>query len=144
MNSWGTDWANSFVAEVGASAALTGLLVVAISINLTRILSFEQLPGRVAEGIITLIGSLVLSSPGLVPNQPPALFGVEALAIGIVIFLIQLIIQLGSWDAIAAVSPTKQYSRAIVGAAPSSLVQPARRSSVRRRQTAIRLLAPGS
>lgn len=119
MNPWGTDWANFFVAEVGASAALTGLLVVAISIDLARILSFEQLPGRAAEGLITLVGSLLLSSLGLVPDQPPALFGVEALAIGIVIFLIPLIIQLRSWDAIAAVSPTKQYLRAIVGAAAS-------------------------
>jgi hypothetical protein len=38
------------VAEVGASAALTGLLIVAISINLARnlarILSIAQLPGR--------------------------------------------------------------------------------------------------
>jgi hypothetical protein len=32
------------VVEVGASVALTGLLIVAISVNLARILSIAQLP----------------------------------------------------------------------------------------------------
>jgi hypothetical protein len=32
------DWANFLFAEVGASAALTGLVAVAISINLSRFL----------------------------------------------------------------------------------------------------------
>ena len=45
MNALTADWANFFVAEVGASAALSGLVVVAISINLSRILFFPQLPG---------------------------------------------------------------------------------------------------
>jgi modulator of FtsH protease len=45
-------WDSSFVAEVGAPAALAGLLFVAVSINLTRILQFPQLPGRAAETLI--------------------------------------------------------------------------------------------
>jgi hypothetical protein len=61
MNPPTGDWANFFVAEVGASAALTGLLVVAISINLARILSFAQLPERAAEGLITLVAAFVLA-----------------------------------------------------------------------------------
>ena len=119
MNTWTADWANFFVAEVAASAALTGLLIVAISINLARILSIEQLPGRAAEGLITLVGVLVLTSIGLVPNQPPALFGAEVLTIGVVTFLVPLIIQLRSWNAIVAVSGAKQYVRLILGASAS-------------------------
>ena len=38
-------WANFFFAEVGASAALVGLLFVAVSINLKRILEVPGLPG---------------------------------------------------------------------------------------------------
>ncbi len=80
------DWANFFVAEVGASAALAGLVAVAISINLQRILSFPQLPGRAAETLYLLVGVLVLTSVGLIPGQPDWLFGTETLVIGLVMF----------------------------------------------------------
>jgi hypothetical protein len=93
------DWANFLVAEVGASAALTGLVVVAISINLSRILSFPHLPGRAAEALILLGGVLVLTSAGLVPHQPMELFGIETLVIGLIMFLAPLTIQLRSFKA---------------------------------------------
>jgi hypothetical protein len=62
------------VAEVGASAALTGLLVVATSINLARILAIAQLPGRAAEGLIILVGAFVLGSVALIPDQSARAF----------------------------------------------------------------------
>ena len=43
------EWESLFVAEAGASAALAGLLVVALSINLERILKGSGLPGRAGE-----------------------------------------------------------------------------------------------
>jgi modulator of FtsH protease len=45
-------WSDFFVAEVGAAAALSGLVVVAISINLKRILTVPVLPGRAAETLL--------------------------------------------------------------------------------------------
>lgn len=49
MHGYVTDgWTGLFFAEVGASAALAGLLFVAISINLDRILTGPGLPGRPA------------------------------------------------------------------------------------------------
>ena len=36
MNEIAAGWANFFIAEVGAAAALSGLVIVAISINLTN------------------------------------------------------------------------------------------------------------
>jgi hypothetical protein len=99
MNPQSAGWANFFVAEVGASAALTGLLVVAISINLARILAIAQLPGRAAEGLIILVGAFVLSSVALIPDQSAAAFATEVLITGLVMLLAPLSIQLRSWKA---------------------------------------------
>ena len=43
------DWATFFSAELAALAALTGFVVVAISINLSRILAYSWLPSRAAR-----------------------------------------------------------------------------------------------
>ena len=42
-------WHEFFVALAGAAAALTGLLFVAVSLNLRQILAFPSLPLRVGE-----------------------------------------------------------------------------------------------
>lgn len=76
-------WANFFVAEVGAAAALSGLLTVAISINLTRILAHPHLPGRAAETLTVLVGSLLVCSLALMPGQPIQGLGAEAFVIGL-------------------------------------------------------------
>jgi modulator of FtsH protease len=113
------DWGNFFVAEVGASAALSGLVVVAISINLARILSVPQLPGRAAEALIVLVGVLALTSAALVPNQPITLFGAETLAIGLVMFLVPLVIQ---WRAVTPPSDVplwRRYVRVVINAVAS-------------------------
>ena len=68
------------VAEVGAAAALSGLVIVAISINLQRILSFPQLPGRAAEMLIMLVGTLLASSFALMPGQAPRFLAAKFLA----------------------------------------------------------------
>jgi hypothetical protein len=69
-------WQNFFVAEVGAAAALTGLLFVAVSINLNQILSFPKLPARAAETLSLLLLVLAVSSLALVPQTSQTL-GIE-------------------------------------------------------------------
>jgi len=113
------DWANFFVAEVGASAALTGLVVVAISINLSRILSTRHLPGRSAEALFILAGVLVVTSAGLIPNQSAALFGAETLAVGLVMFLVPLALQVRSFEPDPAIPGPRRYARIAVSAAAS-------------------------
>jgi len=76
-------WSDFFLGEVGAAAALAGLVIVAVSINLQRILSFPQLPGRAAEILIMLVGALLASSVALLPGQPLRIFGWEILALGL-------------------------------------------------------------
>lgn len=86
-------WANFFVAEVGAAAALSGLIIVAISINLQRILAFPQLPGRAAEMLIMLVGALMACSFGLMPDQPLKVLGGEVFGAGLLMTVSPLVIQ---------------------------------------------------
>ena len=45
-------------ALVGASATLAGLAFVAVSINISRILSVPHLPGRAGETVILFLGAV--------------------------------------------------------------------------------------
>jgi modulator of FtsH protease len=72
------EWESLFVAEAGASAALAGLLFVALSINLERILKGTGLPGRAGEAIVLLLTVLVVSTFGLVPGQSPRVLGARS------------------------------------------------------------------
>ncbi|HWC41625.1 MAG TPA: hypothetical protein VHK02_06540 [Actinomycetota bacterium] len=76
-------WQSLFVAEVGASAALTGLLFVAISINLAQILQGAGLSGRAGEAMVLL---LVVSTLALVPGQSATALGAELLVAGLVVW----------------------------------------------------------
>lgn len=87
-------WSDFFLGEVGATAALAGLVIVAVSINLQRILAFPQLPGRAGEMLIMLVGALLASSVALLPGQPPKIFGWEILAIGAFVTVAPLWIQI--------------------------------------------------
>ncbi len=85
-----SEWHDLFVAAAGASAALLGLLFVAISINLERILKFEGLPGGALEAMMQLTCVLIASFAGLVPGQSEVALGIELLAISAVITAIVL------------------------------------------------------
>jgi hypothetical protein len=88
------EWANFFAAELGAAAALAGLVIVAISINVTRILATPLLPGRAAETLVTPTGVLLGASCALVPHQPGWLFGGEVLLTGIAMWIVPTLIQI--------------------------------------------------
>jgi hypothetical protein len=75
------DWEPFFSAIIAAAAALTGLLFVAVSINLDRILKGSKfLPARAAETLAILLLVVVSSALTLVP-QSIRLVGVEILII---------------------------------------------------------------
>lgn len=78
-----SEWTDLFVATAGASAALAGLVFVAVSINVDRILKFEGLPARALETVLMLLGVLLLSIVGLIPGQSSAALGAEVLALGV-------------------------------------------------------------
>jgi modulator of FtsH protease len=79
-------WHDFFVAEVGASAALIGLLFVAISINLERILKYPWLPPRAAQVLIALMGVLLTSSIALVPDQSNLAFAIELIVVNALVW----------------------------------------------------------
>jgi hypothetical protein len=89
-------WENFFVAEAGASAALAGLVFVAVSINLTRILAYPHLPGRAAEALTVLLSVLVIATWGLVPNQSALCLGLEWLGTGLTVIVMTTAIQWGA------------------------------------------------
>jgi modulator of FtsH protease len=79
-----TDWNPFFTAQTGAFAALTGLVFVALSINLKQILSSPGLPGRAGEAVIVLVEPVLLGMLGLLPRQSVRTLGSELLVIAIV------------------------------------------------------------
>jgi hypothetical protein len=76
------DWSNFLIAEAGGAAALTGLIFVAVSINLAKILEYPGVSTRAAEAILVLLGVLLVSSIALVPSESDRVMGFSILAIG--------------------------------------------------------------
>lgn len=79
-------WENFFVAEAGASAALSGLLFVAVSINLARVLETPHSPRRTARALLLLVSVLFVATLGLVPGQSPQLLAGELLLLGVLVW----------------------------------------------------------
>lgn len=77
-------WSDYAVGLAGATAALTGLLFVAVSINVAQVVTLPTL-ARLAASSLThfamiLLGALLI----LVPQQSPTALGLELLTLGIV------------------------------------------------------------
>ena len=66
----------------GASATLTGLVFVAVSIDLKHIVSVTGLPGRAAESMFQFLQVFFASMFALVPRQSATTLAVELLAVG--------------------------------------------------------------
>jgi hypothetical protein len=87
-------WEPFFSAIIAAAAALTGLLFVAVSINLDRILKGGKfLPARAAETLATLLLVVASSALTLVP-QNIRLVGVEILVVVVPMLVITVRSQL--------------------------------------------------
>ena len=82
------EWTDLFVAAAGASAALAGLVFVAVSINLDRILGEAGLPDRALETLLLLVAVLLVSIVGLIPGQSSGALGTELLFVGLTVFIV--------------------------------------------------------
>jgi hypothetical protein len=81
-------WKDFFITSAGASAALVGLVIVAISVNVKRILEEPQLPSRGGATVGALALILVSSMAELIPQSVVA-FGVEISVFGFLVLLLQ-------------------------------------------------------
>jgi hypothetical protein len=99
-------WANYFIATAGAAAALTGLIFVAVSLNLKRILSVNHLPGRALGSLVLLANILFVSCFCLIPGESFLRLGGEVLVFGIIIWFI-----VGRMDIKMYIDVEKQYKK---------------------------------
>jgi hypothetical protein len=79
------DWSDFGVAVAGAGAALAGLLFVALSINLDRILAGYRLTARAGSTLIMLSAPLVIALLLLIPGQSEVALGWELVVTGVAV-----------------------------------------------------------
>ncbi|HEV2661051.1 MAG TPA: hypothetical protein VGU68_10645 [Ktedonobacteraceae bacterium] len=89
-------WENFFLGELGASAALAGLIFVGLSINLQKIMNSPHLPNRVLEALVVLVAVLFLASLLLIPNQSFLAIGIEVLLLGLCEWIVMVFLQIDS------------------------------------------------
>jgi hypothetical protein len=72
-------WSEFNVAIAGAGAALGGLLIVALSVNIKQIAESRGLAARAGAAVAALILGVVLACVALIPDQALWAFGLEVL-----------------------------------------------------------------
>jgi hypothetical protein len=80
-------WTDFFEAQVAAAAALTGLVFVALSINLERIIGYPGLVGRAAEALLLLVQPVFVGLAVLQDGQSLRAVGIEVGAISVILIV---------------------------------------------------------
>jgi hypothetical protein len=81
-------WSDFGVAQLGASAALLGLVFVGLSINLRDVVASPRLVHRAGETVATLASLLIAATLVLIPDQARSLLGVELLLLAATTFVV--------------------------------------------------------
>jgi modulator of FtsH protease len=84
------EWQTLLSVQAGAAATLTGLVFVAISINLSRILATPSLPARGAESLFQFLQVFFISTVALIPRQAITSLAVEILVIALLSWGLQI------------------------------------------------------
>ena len=84
------DWANFYIAGAGAAAAMVGLFIVAVSVNIDPIVADTVLPPRAVGTIAALVLALLTCMSGLMADQGTVWFGGAVLVFGFVAWLTKL------------------------------------------------------
>lgn len=101
-------WQNFYLMLGGASSALTGLLFVALSLNLRQIRQSSRidLQAFVSQTFAYFLSVLIFSAIFLIPDQKPLTLGVPLLIMGI----IGLVLVAGRF---AGIARTREWQRAV-------------------------------
>ncbi|MBK8293597.1 MAG: hypothetical protein IPK93_02040 [Solirubrobacterales bacterium] len=105
------EWKDLFVASAGASAALAGLVFVAVSINLDRILALEGVTNLALSTLALLIGVLITSLFGLIPNQGAGSLGTELL---IWSTILMVFVAMQGWRSMSAETDQNRYASRLI------------------------------
>ncbi len=85
-------WVNFGVAQVGASAALVGLVFVAVSINLAQIVASPRMPDRALGTLLALATVLAECSLLVAPLGSPGLAGSAILLVALAFGVAQAVV----------------------------------------------------
>jgi hypothetical protein len=75
------DWQTLFSVLAECAATLTGLVFVAVSINLERIINFPGLPGRALESILHCLQVFFVCAAALIPGQAVTAVAIKILVV---------------------------------------------------------------
>jgi modulator of FtsH protease len=89
-------WSDFALAQLGASAALLGLVFVGFSINLRDIVTDRQLVNRALEAVVALGTVLLGSTAVLIPDQSDDALGVELLVVATFVAVVVWALQRGA------------------------------------------------
>jgi modulator of FtsH protease len=120
-------WSDFSLAQLGASAALLGLVFVGISINLRDFVGTPLLVNRALEAIVLLASVLLAATAVLIPAQDREVVGIELAVIGVVVSLGVLRLQAGTGHDVVPAGdrgPTRAsiVSRRIIGLGSAALI----------------------
>lgn len=88
-----SEWQPLLSMQAGAAATLTGLVFVAVSINIGRILETPGLSGRAAESIQHFLQVFFVCSAAMIPRQGALALASEILVSAAVLLVTQTVIQ---------------------------------------------------
>ena len=119
-------WSDFFVATAGAAAALAGLIIVAMTVNVSVILAIPSMSSRAGATIGTLVLVVVSAAAGLIPQQSAPLLGVEILLFALVAAILEVnssirmvrLAQTAPTDAAASPAASTEPDATARGAAP--------------------------
>ena len=86
-----SEWHTLLAVQAGAAATLTGLVFVAISINLAKIIETPGLSGRAGDSILQFLQVFLICTVTLIPRQHTAAIGFEIVVIALFSWVVQVV-----------------------------------------------------